>query len=99
MSQPLRDDAVHRTHQAWIRTGLGAAAVAALAVRAALLGSVNGPALVLALVGVAVLIGIGVHRGRQARAGVDIRFRQAWLVAMSVLLLGTAGAWLALSST
>ena len=99
MSQPLRDDALYRTRQAWIRTGLGAAAVCALAVRAALLGTVNALALITALTGAIMLIGVGVHRGRWARAGRDVRRREAWLVTLGIVLLGTSGALLALMPT
>ena len=96
MSEPLRDDAFYRTRQAWIRTGLGAAAVCALAVRAALLGTANALALIAALTGVIMLIGAGVRGGRQAHVGRELRRREAWLVTLGIVLLGTSGALLAL---
>ena len=97
MNPALRDDAVYRTRQAWLRTGLGATAVAALAVRSALLGNRNVPALAIAIVGAALLIGVGVLRGRQSRRAIDVSRAEAVLVAVAIGLLGTAGLLLALS--
>lgn len=99
MSQPLRDDAVYRTRQAWLRTGLGATGVAALAVRASVLGSGNVPALVLALVAVALLIGVGVRRTRPARGAAEVTRGEAATVAVTIALLGVSGILLALDRT
>lgn len=98
MSAALRDDAVHRTRQAWLRTGLGAAAVAALAVRSALLGDLNLPALVIAIVGATLLIGVGVLRGRQSRRAIDVSRAAAVLVAVAIGLLAGAGLLLTVST-
>lgn len=98
MSRPLRDDAVYRTRQAWLRTGLGATAVAALAVRAAVLGGVNAPALIVALAAVALVVGVGLQRGRPARGTAEVSRGEAILVAVAICLLGVSGALLAVAS-
>lgn len=97
MSVPLRDDAVYRTRQAWIRTGLGALAVGALAIRAAVLAGADVPALVMASLGFLILAGVGVRRARQAVGGSDISRWEAVLALVAVLLLGCSGVVLAVN--